>query len=98
MTTDRLRNTFWVRKMTALFNRLDANKNGVLQEDDLMIYVDRCKSHGRLNKEQSERFTENAKLLWAALSPQGKSTTLEEFIQLANWFVEGKSMRTFMQF
>ena len=49
--------------MTALFNRRDANKNGVLQVDDVIMYVDKCKSIGRLNTEQSERFTENPKLL-----------------------------------
>ena len=83
-----------MRKVTARYQRLDLNKDGVLSSDDFKTYNERAVQFGNMTPDQIEASSKKtARIIAHWFGTDDKHITLEEFKYVCAVSAAGKYMR-----
>ena len=79
----------WVNKMKIRFNSLDLNKDGVVNENDIIEQVSIMAKHGHLSLEEEKEICENLKqsLGYGVVGVNPNGVTVDEYVEGMRKFV-----------
>ena len=81
-------NPAWIKKMKARFAALDVDKNGVINENDIVLLAKKLAGYREEGKDAEKRYFDTLKSVWSyGIGEGGQGVNEDEFVEGMKQFV-----------